>query len=415
MSITKDVLGKGFPNRKRGQSAQKKEPVISSDPLIDEALAGESTQYTAPEPAAEAQPVSPAGDQSAGGMDASHAQATESQSPDPEATHLAGGGSAPWKEGGDDFGLQVEAPPAPKAHPRKRQFIAGGAMLAVMVIAAIGYMGINQAHIQNEMQSRKFVAPTVANSGQETHQTVKTTVVTHHQKAIPTPAAASLNPSVISQEMGSGTTVSPAQAGASQYLPQKGADENMGNPPPASSGEQAYLRWAESQVRGNHTATREPTIPTSALSDQPPSGPGLGGQNYSAPAGGTNQGSFESYNLAPSYHRPAIPLTIEGQAKQEPASRPAWAHAPAEQNAATLDVQAYVIHHTPRAPFRVLRITERGGVPYAFVTDGPVDTGQWVQFDHHYGNGWIVGKINARNDDVQFTSPQGFVVTESLQ
>ena len=412
MKLSRDIL-KGMPSRK-GKAAQekKKEPHVNSDPLIDEALSG-SEQQTAVEAAEDAHGRQEPMHSTPETTTTESTQETASAAPQPVAPALPGGDGSHWKGGeDDDFGLRVETPPRSVTHPRKRQFIAGGAILAVMVVAAVGYLGVDQERVQHLVQAREFTVPKQTN--RQAHKSVPHPARSAAVTA--TPAAQSLNPALIDKEMGSNSRPNTYTQPPAARLPRASADAGQGKPPSPGSGESAYLRWAEAQVNKANAATREPTIPTSALSDQPPSGPGLGGSsNDSEPASGTYQGSQGLYTPAPRYHRPPIPLTISGSNRDTTSDRPAWAHLPQPQSPATLAARAYVIHPAMQAPFRVLRITERGGVPYAFVTQGPVDTGKWVQFDHHYGNGWIVGKISARNERVQFTSPQGFVVSERVQ
>jgi len=401
---------------------KKVDPKLSlSDDLIDSALSGEPEQVPVVQqnvvldhPAAPTNEVRQE-------QEPTEAATTTALTVAPETAWTSGESN----QAEDPIELDMETPKLAKANPKNRKVVASVVVASAIVIAGVGYFGYQQATLQSAIAHRPIppLAPAAQNNA-DSSASIAAKVAQAAQTTQAAPAANTLNPSYIAKEMqepapNTATQTNNITKNHANSTTSSAQNSSTSLPTGIPSSEKAYIQWAENQVAKHKSHGDEPTIPSSALSDTPPSGPGLDTGSYNN--GSHGGGSYSGVSFAPPpppYHRPPIPLQISPGNGQTP-TRPAWAYqglpTASQEQIALPKIRATVsIPHTP-APFRVLRITRKFGQEYAFVTPGPIDDGRWVQFGHQFQNGWIVGKINASDDTVAFTAPQGYVVTARVE
>ena len=402
-------LGKKTPNLRE-------EPTLlpTNDKLIEEALSGDMHDSPPTQPNGGEQRA-PSTETIPGNSAADRHESRPEDSLQPEhRVRTDGNNFEPFIEDDDD------ERPSIKRSKKFNMVVFGG---TAIVFAGIAYLGYSQMEAQSQavqqMASLKAKEPKIIN-GIVPASPASTTVPSPMPTAAP--AAASLNPKNIQAEM-SGATSSGENTATPQSVqntatnaPKRSAARDISQPTSSTS---AYLRWADSQIHQT-SGPREPTVPRSALSNTPPSGPGLSGQNY---GGSTSSDSYAplAEQPEPRYHRRSFGLEIPGaEAKQqnEPredhGERPAWAayqpSTPISQTAA-----ATVTDKTP-PPYQVLRVAKHGGVRFAYVVkNGNISTGRWATFGHRFDSGWILGKIDGNKREVSFTAPQGYSVNVGVE
>ena len=403
-------LGKKTPNLRE-------EPTLlpTNDKLIEEALSGDMHDSPPTQPNGGEQRA-PSTETIPGNSAPDRHESRPEDSLQPEhRVRTDGNNFEPFIEDDDD------ERPSIKRSKKFNMVVFGG---TAIVFAGIAYLGYSQMEAQSQavqqMASLKAKEPKIIN-GIVPASPASTTVPSPMPTAAP--AAASLNPKNIQAEMSGATssgenTATPqsVQNTATINAPKRSAARDIPQPTSSTS---AYLRWADSQIHQT-SGPREPTVPRSALSNTPPSGPGLSGQNY---GGSTSSDSYAplAEQPEPRYHRRSFGLEIPGaEAKQqnEPredhGERPAWAEyqpsTPISQTAA-----ATVTDKTP-PPYQVLRVAKHGGVSFAYVVkNGNISTGRWATFGHRFDSGWILGKIDGNKREVSFTAPQGYSVNVGVE
>ena len=390
---------------------KREEPTLiqANDTLIEEALNGDVHDTSPVQPEAMEQPVT-------------KATAPTSITPESRPEDQLQMDSQIGPED-NDFGLLIAEEETGKARVKRsikfNLVVFGGTALAFAGIAYLGYSQMEaQSQAQRQMASIKAKEPKIIH-GKIPEAPASTVVSTPAPTAAP--AAASLNPKSIQAEMsGASTSESTPESLPTQNTvainPLKPAAA-QDNPPPTSS-TSAYLRWADSQIHQTG-GPREPTVPQSALSNTPPSGPGLSGHGYQ---GSTRSGSYVASTepLEPRYHRSAFGLKIPGaeatqqkRPRADRGERPAWAayqpNTPISQAAAT------VIGKAP-PPYQVLRVAKHDGISFAYVVkNGDIGTGRWATFGHRFNSGWILGKIDSDKRETSFTAPQGYSVNVGVE
>lgn len=414
----KKAIGELLSSRGLGKKARdtRAEPTLlaTNDTLIEEALSGDMHDSTPTQPqlakeqsaAKEMIPASLVSD--------SHESRPEDPLQPNHRTEADGNKFEPFIEDGD------AEKPRIKRSKKFNLVVFGGTVIVFAGIAYLGYSQMEaQSRAQQQMASIKAKEPKIIH-GKIPESPVNTTVSMPAPTA--TPAAASLNPKSIQAEMSGaptgGNTPVPQSTQNTATINAPKLPPTRGTPPPASS-TSAYLRWADSQIHQSG-GPREPTVPQSALSNTPPSGPGLSGQSY---GGSTSSGSYAppAEPLEPRYHRRAFGLKIPGAERQqqsepraEHGERPAWA---AYQPSTPIShaVIASVTDKTP-PPYQVLRVAKHDGVSFAYVVkNGNIGTGRWATFGHRFSSGWILGKIDGDKREASFTAPQGYSVSVGVE
>jgi hypothetical protein len=414
-SISELLSSKGL-----GKKTQdlREEPTLlpTNDTLIEEALSGDMKDSPPAQPqVGEQQPAAKETILASFAPDRH-----ESRTEDPlQAGHRV-------KTDGDNFEPFIEDDDAEKPSiKRSKKFnliVFGG---TAIVFAGIAYLGYSQMEAQSQeeqqMASIKAKEPKIIH-GKVALSPVSTTVSS--PMLVATPAAASLNPKSIQAEMSGASstdenTPTPQSAQKTAVIETPKRPAARATPPPTSS-TSAYLRWADSQIH-QPGGPREPAVPESALSNTPPSGPGLSGQSYGG--GSTSSSSYvpPAEPLEPRYHRRAFGLEIPGAETQQQSKpradrgeRPAWAayqpSTPIRPTAA-----ATVTDKTP-PPYQVLRVATHDGVSFAYVIkNGDIVTGRWATYGHRFSSGWILGKIDGNKREASFTAPQGYSVNVGVE
>jgi hypothetical protein len=415
----KKAIGELLSSRGLGKKTQdtREEPTLlaTNDTLIEEALSGDMHDSSPTQPQlAKEQPATKETIPASFASDSHESRPEDPLQPDHRV-----------ETDDNDFRLLVEDDEAGKPRiKRSKKFnlvVFGGTAIVFAGIAYLGYSQMEaQSQAEQQMASIKAKEPKIIH-GKVPASPVSTTVSSPMLTAAP--AAASLNPKSIQAEM-SGTTSTgentptpqSAQNIAAIYAPKRPAARVT--PPPTSS-TSAYLRWADSQIH-QPGGPREPAVPESALSNIPPSGPGLSGQSY---GGSASSSSYvqPAEPLEPRYHRRAFGLEIpsaDAQQQNKPLAdrgqRPAWAayqpSTPIRQTAA-----ATVTDKTP-PPYQVLRVAKHDGVSFAYVVkSGNIGTGRWATYGHRFRSGWILGKIDGNKREAGFTAPQGYSVNVGVE
>ncbi|PKY09753.1 hypothetical protein B1757_13210 [Acidithiobacillus marinus] len=404
-----DMLGnKGLGH----QNKDRKEPTVN-DPLIDEALDEQGAQESHPDISSGHNEEASQSADDEGDMAITTSVPPSDELADAGSYDEAPSTSADLDDDTDDFDVQVSPPSKYASHnpnAKKKKIIAFSVASAIILgIAAFGYEQMKNEHAAEAQINKVRAEQPHVLSGKITNQELPASKVASTNPA--TEAAASLSPQSVQQQM------QPHAHTASTTVPiihipkQKTSHpvaQASETPPPSSprGGESAYLRWADSQIHQGG-APKEPVIPSSALSDTPPSGPGLTGSAspYSAPNPGYSAPSAP-YTPMPEYHRPAFGLAIPGTQQPQKTANIGEPALPTTQG-----IRATVTQKTP-PPYEVIRTLKRGGESYAYVIkNGAISTGHWVSFGHRFASGWIVGKVSNTRHTVTFSAPQGYAVT----
>ncbi|WP_081577093.1 hypothetical protein [Acidithiobacillus thiooxidans] len=394
-----DMLGK----KGLGKSdTSRKEPIVSaSDPLIDEALS--DTPVNLP-----TDHETPNNDDYKMEPEQQTANLEQPSTPEP---HI----DDPLVEGNhglDDADVEISAPESYSGHSslmtkKKKIVIFSTAVGVLLAISVFGYEEMKTENIASaQLYKIRSEQPKTLSGELGSTQTTKAVRSTNPAAA----AAASLNPDIIQKQMKTEKITTPIINTETDQTHSSVPPDSPSSPSaPASTpsgGESAYVRWADSQIHQG-AAPKEPIIPSSALSDTPPSGPGLN-TGYTPSTNAANNYTPPAYSPQPEYHRPSFGLAIPG-AQQGPSSK----HILPLRNSDR--ITASVTQKTP-PPYEVLRTVDRSGEEYAYVVrNGDISTGKWVSYGHRFASGWILGKISVASHSVSFSAPQGYSVSVGVR